>query len=75
MYVCVCVIEVSLISDSFHHDVKCDGLREDADMYVRLLRLISLKKSSSSLREKTLSDDPSDMVKFFLLMRKICETE
>ena len=66
---------MTLISDHYHHDDKRNGLLEDADMYVRLLRLISLKKVSSSLREKTLSDDPSDMEKFFLLMRKICETE
>ena len=48
---------------------------EDADMCVRLLRLFSLNKISSSLRKKTLSDDPSDKEKFFLIMRKICETE
>ena len=48
---------------------------EDADMYVRLLRLFSLNKISSSLRRKTLSDDPSDKEKFFLLMRKTSETE
>ena len=44
-------------------------------MYVRLLRLFSLKKISSSLWEKTLSEDSSDMEKFVLLMRKICESE
>ena len=48
---------------------------EDADMYVRLLRLFSLNKISSSLLKKTPSDDHSDKEKFLLLMRKIGETE
>ena len=48
---------------------------EDADMCVRLLRLFSLNEISSSLWKKTLPDVPSVKEKFFLLMRKIFETE
>ena len=54
---------------------KCNGFLKDADMYVRLLRLFSLKKFSSSHREKTLSEVTSDMERLFLFMRKICEME
>ena len=47
--------------------MKHNGFLEDADMFVRLLRLFSLIEISSSFRKKTLSDVPSVKEKFFSL--------
>ena len=55
---------MTLISDRYHHGDKRSGFLEDADISVRLLRMISLRKISSSLGEKTLSEDSSETEKF-----------
>ena len=47
--------------------MKHNGFLEDADMFVRLLRLFSLIEISSSFRKKTLSDVPSVKENFFSL--------
>ena len=55
---------MTLISDCYHHGDEYSGFLEEADMSVRLLRMISLRTISSFLEEKTLSEDSSETEKF-----------